>query len=218
MFYIDLNTHTIENKENRQKIFVIDTGIKEDMANQPYMCKDGVRKTSVINSPYDTNGHGSDIVEIIASNMDVSKYCIVSISWYENMLSSYKGLRSIIEALEMVNKDKVKIVNLSLSGIAFDKKEFNEIKKLLKKGVIVNVASGNNGEFLTKEICNVYPTCYVNYLNNSEKQFFNSIGASDTKKSNKGYGINYYRSGKGLYNMSGSSQATAWFTNELVRK
>ena len=204
--------------DNRLRIVVVDTGLAQKDMKQPYLCKEGVFYTSFVTKQYDEIGHGKSITDIIAQNMDMTKYCITPIVWYDRGVSNNNTGNSLIEALQIANKLKPHIVNLSLSGRNYNPRELFELRDLLASGAYVNVASGNDSLILTKEECEVYPTCYNAYFTPKDRKRFIPVTSNDLPSSNQGYGVKAFRTGYGLDGLKGTSQATAWYTNSMVRK
>jgi serine protease len=84
--------------------------------------------------------------------------------------SSFTSLSSIVKGIRWaVNKQKVKVVNLSLTGGVYSVTSDRFFKRLTtKKGVLVVAASGNGGSSVTS-----YPAGYDSVL---------SVGAIDENK------------------------------------
>lgn len=197
--------------ESRIKIAVVDTGIHKQQVLLPYMCKSGVRNMTEFDES-DVNGHGSHIVHIIGTRIDVKKYCIVSYKVWHN---SQKGVMSnTLKALEDIADNDFKYVNVSMSGGDFNIKEYLLFKRLTNSEVKVSVAAGNNKITFTDRSCSIYPACYK--LNHN----FYVVSAKDTPASNKGK-FTIKEKGRNISSyggiMSGSSQATAIWTSKLTK-
>lgn len=204
-------------KENRIKIAVIDSGISHKQSLLPYMCKNGVRNATE-HGKSDVHGHGSHIVHIIGSRIDIKKYCIVSYKVWHSKSAVTDVLDNTYRALTDVSQDNTfKYVNVSMSGGEFYKPEYIRLKQLLEKGVKISVAIGNNSTELYSNQCRVYPACY----RLSFKENFYVVQAKDVLSSNKAY-FAVKEQGRAIASwqgvrLSGSSQATALFTSKLIK-
>lgn len=201
--------------ENRIKVAVIDTGLSYKQSISNYMCDNG--HIAVINSnPYDIQGHGTNIISIISKSINPKTHCIVSYKVIEHSKGNYKTILAREKALDMILKDKlIKYINISLESNALFKHELLTIVSLLKRGVVISVAAGNDSINLDKK-CHVFPACYKKYINSNN---FRIVGA---KGSYSNYGsivtdiFSGYRVGYPI--MTGTSQATAQKTAQLLQK
>lgn len=203
-------------QENRIKIAVVDTGIHKSQTLRPYMCKSGVKNMTKYEKS-DAHGHGSHIVHIIGSRIDVKKYCIVSYKVYHhpNVYSNndMQVMTDSLKALKDIEKNDYKYVNISMSG-GYNSTEYFTFKRLTRRGVKISVAAGNDSVTFTKKKCEIYPACY------KIKSNFYVVSAKDTIRSNKGW-FTIKERGKDILSyggtMSGSSQATAIWTSKLIK-
>jgi hypothetical protein len=203
--------------ETRTKIAVVDTGISDSQILQPYMCENGVKNMTKYGRS-DAHGHGSHIVHIIGSRIDVSKYCIVSYKVYHHPKvykpKSDEAMKDSLKALKDIENRDYKYVNISMSG-GYSTTEYFTFKRLTRRGVKVSVAAGNDEVTFTKKRCEVYPACYK-----LRKNFY-VVSAKDMVKSNKGW-FTIKEKGKNIKSyggtMSGSSQATALWTAKLINE
>jgi len=105
---------------------------------------------------------------------------------------------------------------MSVAGPGFNYQEYDTLYNLLQSGTKIIVAAGNNSLDLSFT-CDVFPACYFN----DEPNFF-VVGAKDLKMSNKKGPVNVKRPGKDRCGfgicMSGTSQAAAEFTADLISK
>jgi hypothetical protein len=184
-------------KETRIKIAVIDTGVSR--FQEQYLCKGG-KKSLVDDLGYDTNGHGTNIISILASGLDFSKYCIISYKVFSSY--SYDGILAV--AINEAIMDKVQYINLSAAGTGSSFSEKHAIEQTIKNGIYIFIAGGNDSKNLDKK-CDVYPACY-----RFDSQYFKVIGATDTGTSNTGSFFYAYAKGRkqGFPPMTGTSQAT----------
>jgi subtilisin family serine protease len=196
--------------ETRGRIAVIDTGISTKQLNSDYMCKDMPVFTVNNRTGLDYNGHGTNVVGLIAERIDKTKYCITSYSMTPgNSTSEYMYfLRKVLEHGAVG-------VNISLEGPFVIEGEAELLEKITEKAKVF-VAAGN-AEVDLDEQCNAYPACYrlqnkkINVVGN--RRFF-------WKYSNYGDIVNIWKDGvnKGFPVFTGSSQSTAIATGEFFSK
>lgn len=188
------------------RVAVIDTGINITKAPNVKLCNTDHKDFSA-SSIVDTNGHGTNVSEIIAKNNKDNDYCIYAIKFYSENTDT---LKAFVQSLVYVNTLKVDIVNLSVSGSGFSKLESILIKQLLDKGVKVVVAAGNDNKDISKK-CDVYPACYDDRI---------YIIGNKSNKSNYGKQVDFVLNGNrvnaGGKVLSGSSQSAAIFSGILV--
>lgn len=192
---------------NATKVAVIDSGYTKNQKTN--MCDLGHR--SFINDNlYDELGHGTNVIGIISKAK--SNFCIISYKIFSKKTDNF--MIPYYHALFNSFLEDVDIVNLSLSGFQADVLEFYLIEKLLKKGVTVIVAAGNNSKELVPN-CNIFPACYKYHFQKFKN--FIVVAASDLPKSNYGT-ITVYEKGRdqGSPKMSGSSQAAANYTKKYI--
>jgi len=205
---------------SRIKVIVIDSGVGNHQINQPYMCKNA-SKTLVGNGKFDNSGHGTNIISIIQQGINVKTHCIVSYKiWYAG-ISGEDSIAASIKALRLaLNSKNVGFVNISMGGPEPHKMEKFLIKQLLINNVKVVVAAGNgdgNGKAINLDKnCEYFPACYkktlqyTNFYVVTANLYSSNYGAIVTDKLN---GINI-----GIPKRSGTSQATASKTSQLLKK
>lgn len=143
--------------ETRSRIVVIDTGLTANFPTK-YRCIDG-DKDFTNTDLLDKMGHGTIVANLIIENMDASEYCINTLKWVEYRAND-KDKDAIYNALKHAATLKgVKYINMSLAGRLKVPKESAILNKLMKKGVTIVVAAGNDGYNLSKG-CIIYPACY----------------------------------------------------------
>ena len=212
-------------RESRKVIAVIDTGFYSQDINKKYMCKTAhwsvplylphFSKKGLI--PVSTfNEHGPNVIGLIGNKIDSTKYCIKSFRVLKIVATT-----SYLAALKAVVKEKNLVgLNISMGGDAYFEEENEALKKLVKRGVKVNVAAGNDSRILTKKECTYYPACFKlrkAYQSNN----FKVVGAVDTGSSNTSEDFEIlYRKGleQGTPVKTGTSQATANYTGEIFSK
>ena len=194
-----------------------------------FLCEDGHADFSgKTEDAQDTIGHGTNIVGIIAANMNVEKYCITVIKYssgIEEADQSLNLIKSIIYSIDL----KPYLVNISLSGPGFNAIEHNALFVLLKNGTIVNVAAGNDAKNLLPipEACTIYPACHIFKDKRGKKiENFHVVGNMNKHfrqepSSNYGPHVTDWRVGvvQCAYGicLTGTSQATAVLSSEFVR-
>jgi subtilisin family serine protease len=202
--------------ETRKIVAVVDTGLPSDSKIMPYLCK-GLQFDVTDKGLEDVHGHGTNVVGIIAQNLNPKTHCISMIKWWHTAGEATWQVseRRIINYTKLLLKIKPSIVNLSLSGNLYSQAEYVGIKLLLLSGTKVVVAAGNDGKDLSLT-CDSYPACYKIYSKN-----FLVVGAANSKYSNfKGPVTNILpgtnlRGIIGAY-MSGTSQAASAMTSKLL--
>jgi subtilisin family serine protease len=210
-------TNEDSDKTTKMKVVIIDTGIKKDKRIEPFLCKESYDATGT--GIEDRNGHGTHIASIIAENLDTSKYCLYIVKFFdkEDVMKHYIKAIKHVESLK-----NVFVVNMSLGGPKSDKEEREILENELKKGIILNVAAGNEGLNLDTH-CGSYPACY----NFSSKNFHSVGNLSNVSKerwgsSNYGKVVKYWEVGAKVKTwagtMTGTSQATAIHTRNMVKK
>ena len=210
-----LTPNLINANETRIKIAVIDTGVSRSVAQMSYMCENGVKNFTIDNT-YDTNGHGSHIVNIIGSRIDSKKYCIVSYKVFYD--KDYSSIDTSLNALSSVYRDKnIKYVNISMNGNLQDIREFSLIEKITSRGTKFTVAAGNESKKLSYNNCDQFPSCYKLKLSN--KHNFNVVGALNADFSNYGPVVDVVVDGTveslGVVKR-GTSQASAMYASTLI--
>ena len=199
---------------DRIKIALIDTGINYEFFPQEFVCGEFDLTGSDIG---DHVGHGTLMAGLITKGLDVNKYCLVIIKWFNRYSSSTDRVE---EALGIARSEHVSFVNLSMEGDVPSIAEQNHISALLDAGAKVSVAAGNHHKDLSV-MCDVFPACYDKHPN-----FYvvGSIGANGKIASHSNFGgpVNAFADGVDqCYRggcSSGTSAATANWTNHLVKE
>jgi len=203
--------------ETRIKIGMIDTGVTRKQAKSPYMCENGVKSMLKNNKGYDDHGHGENIFGLIVKGLDPKTHCIISYKFF-SPFRNVNTFETVSKAVLTSIDDGVKYLNLSLSGTGYTKNELIAVKKALESNITLIVAAGNNGANLDKK-CIYYPACYKNFKIKNIKNLI-VVGAYDLLESNYGAVVNVYMPGSrvGIPVKSGTSQATALYTNFYIKK
>ena len=207
-------------QEKRVKIAVIDSGVGYWQAGQKFMCQDGRKTLIKDDNGYDTNGHGRNIISIITRNLNPTKYCIISYKVID-FRANRGNMKHFVRAIYQAIRDKVKYINISMSGYSKYKPEYLAIIKALKRKITIIVAAGNDGWNLDQS-CTVFPACYKKYIKKRYRHRLKVIGANlpNSNYSKNRKIINIYENGKnqGSPVMSGTSQATANYTGKIISR
>lgn len=204
--------------EKKEIIAVIDTGASFSQITDGILCNKG-RISYVGDSGIDRNGHGRNIIGIIAKKMNTEKQCILSYKVWEKGINGKKATSNIVRAILHATARGAKYINISMGGPLFDNAEFAAIKRANRLGIHVIVASGNEGKDFNKVKCDYYPACYRTKYQSTK---FRVVTTKSLKSSNRGDIVtNIERGSKvkaGGKTLSGTSQAAAVLTSKLINK
>lgn len=199
--------------DDRIKIGMIDSGISQKQSTSKILCTDGMKSMVEKDLGYDTHGHGTNIFGLISKDLDPKKYCIISYKIWNSSTPAQKVMQFSTNAIKQAVEDGVKFLNISMSGYGYHVPEFIALQYATQYMLVI-VAAGNDSQSLDNR-CDVFPACYRHLL----KSNFYVIGGYDVKESNYGNIVDFYTYGKkmGIPVLSGTSQATAFFTNKLIK-
>lgn len=219
------------------KVMVIDTGIAGTNLNlDPYLDKNDMTKHPI--SYTDTSmslitglqGHGTHVAGIIVNNV-CKQVKLYSCNYYILDFDTKKVNPHLLECLKRAKDEKMDYVNFSSGGKEEIKEEFEALKELLRDGHTKFItAAGNENTNLTKKCHGYYPACYDlknvilvgNVDESKDIRPFNRLPSS-----NYGYREMKWASGTNIVSsipsnklgvMSGTSQAAAMYTNELLKE
>lgn len=173
------------------------------------LCKDGLRDFRKLkDSAY--LDHASNVAALITQYAGPAKFCIIHYPVHtKNGLDWTAYFTALIDIIKSKNID---IVNLSMAGKSFSATESDLLLNILKNNTVVAAAAGNEGLNLDKTGCIVYPACV-------HPSIF-VIGAN-IEQSNYGSVVDLFEYGSNMsaggVTLSGTSQATAVFTGNLIR-
>lgn len=202
------------------RIAVLDTGLNPTITtNKIKICEDGYHDFTG-SGIMDTSGHGSNVSDIITNRLEKYDYCLYILKYHESG-NPKKSLENLIKAYVWIrdNLSKINFINLSGGGNGFVSDEAKLVKQILdNRNIVWVVAAGNEDTDLDK-LCDFMPACIdprlivVGNIQSNGKLF---------PSSNYGKVVDVYRVGvkvfgAGMY-LSGTSQATAVYTNELLLK
>lgn len=168
----------------------------------------------------DYHGHGTHIAGLILNNT-CPEVELESCSWF-SIVNPNGDYKDYINCLRNAILEKPDFINISSGGPNYDQEEFNLLTILSNMGVKIIVAAGNNGKDLSKTT-NYYPAKYKiknlipvgNLYSNGERNITSNYGL-ENEVWEPGTEINstlpYNKYGR----MTGTSQATAKYTNKLL--
>lgn len=204
------------------RIAVIDSGYTYTEYSKVKFCATG-HKDFTNTGIRDNHGHGTHITNTIVTRLTVD-YCIIIIKFHDPKTNKYFSEYSSQKQFDYLLSQDVDVINYSAGGPGYFKDEKKSIVTLLKRGVKIFVAAGNEGLNLNED-CNYYPACYnlkglrvVGSINKDNKR---------SKFSNYGKVVDSWEIGVDVvedtgYNgpraMNGTSQATAIATANYVNR
>lgn len=203
------------------RVAVVDTGLDlQDPRFKKHLCKTG-HKDFTGEGIYDKEGHGTHVTGLIQEYAKDAKYCLIIIKFYGKSLGS-KNHGTFIQAIQYAESLNVDYINVSGGGNDASKEEKEAIAS--HPNTLVIAAAGNDGKDLSDpEYAGFYPACYpyknvivVGALNEkNERANFSNYGTRvDIWK--RGTNINSTWPGGYTAFESGTSQATAIYTGELI--
>lgn len=203
--------------ERRARVVVIDTGLNPSLLRADYMCKD-VAQLGFDDQLKPDNMHGTNIVSIIQEGMNIEKYCItmIKVDLTNRIVDEFALALKYPRALS-----NTYTLNLSLVTYGYKHGDYQLIKSILRSGIKVNAAAGNDGTNLDP-MCSIYLACFGKLLERENKLALRAnlkiIGAF-APYSNYGDVVDIFLPGgpMGTPPMQGTSMATALYTNILVR-
>lgn len=171
----------------------------------------------------DNHGHGTHIAGIIRQKAENTKVKFMILKYFDPLAPEGDNLVNSVKAIRYATKMKVDIINYSGGGDHKSLMEEQAIREAQGSGILIVAAAGNNGRNTDEE--GYYPANY-------EIDNLISVGATDFQQrrlpsSNHGpRTVHTMAPGKDIYStlpggkygyMTGTSQATAWVSGELVR-
>ena len=138
------------------KIGVIDTGVDYFHPDLYGFGPDGkiINGYNYINEnnpPLDTNGHGTEVVGIIAADGELKGIAPKSsiIAYKVSVDGNSVSPQLIIKAIEQAIKDEVDIINISLGVNRTNSKIDQAVNAAIESGIVVVTAAGNDGPGLS---------------------------------------------------------------------
>lgn len=209
------------------RIAVLDSGYdykstwSKDIA-RPKLCDRG-HKSYVGKTILDDHGHGTHVAGLIAQNNQDVDYCLVIIKVF-NVKDTRFNLENVRNGLKYAADIGVDIINYSGDGVARDEVECSVIGDVLRRGIKVVAAAGNEHSDL---ITNPYYPAMCDsriYKITATTDKFERLPASNY--ASKPIPNIYWELGDKVMSLlpnnrtgvlSGTSMATAIFTQRLVR-
>src|SRR5271169_3974173 len=127
------------------RVAILDTGFDRSLSNAPLCYGRAAEDTHHLK-------HGTNVADLIYINAGDTGYCLIPI----RVVSPELTLADYFEALYLLSKQKIDVLNLSLSGNEYYPTEVRLLKVLLDQGVTIFAAAGNTHHDLTKK-CDIYP-------------------------------------------------------------
>lgn len=206
-------------KETRKKIAVIDSGI--DLKNEklkPYICNTG-NFDFTGEGLQDTHGHGTNVSWLIVKNLNPKEYCVMSLKYFSttNHHNNLSGeIKSFIRAAEL----GAVLINFSGGGMFASSAENQAVNYALSKGIKVVVAAGNNSTDLSRD-CNYFPACGIKHENfyvvGSTYENGQRLPSSNYNGPVQNWEVGYQQEGPDGKRLTGTSQATAVFSGNLLK-
>lgn len=192
-------------------IAVVDGGFTEADAAQYgiRLCKNGIRNYSTVKGLH--RDHALNVAALIAREAKDANYCIINYQIFSEKGFDLKAYYSAL--INIILTNSAAIVNLSIQGSSPDDIERSLLNQLLDKEVSIVASAGNQGLYLDKISCKVYPACNDQRI---------TVVGNFSSSSNYGPVVDLIENGQdataGGSTMSGTSQAAAIFTGKAVLK
>jgi len=209
--------------EKPMVVAIIDTGLSlTDRRFKPYLCKSGHWNfvTNTRNTE-DLDGHGTHVTGSIIKYAESSNYCLVIVKYWSKDLTSKVSMDNMRKAISYVGQLRASIVNISSSGMSFDKEERDHIENA--SNTLFVVAAGNDRRNI--DIYHTFPASY-----NLANVFpVGALTASGTISSFSNYGstVKFWELGERVFStlpggsngiLSGTSMATSIKTGKLIKQ
>lgn len=209
------------------KVAVLDTGYDfkstwSKSAVKPKLCTEGHKSFS--GDIQDTHGHGTHIAGIIAQGNQYVDYCIIVIKVFDPQRREYNK-QNAVNAFKYAIDIGADIINYSGGGIGREEIECSILDYVLGQGVIVVAAAGNERSDLSVKpyypaMCD--PRIYKVAAKTVDNKRLPASNYTTHKISNLqwelGQNVMSLLPNNSTGFMSGTSQATAIFTQKLVRR
>lgn len=209
-----LSTIPQAHSETRTRILIIDTGINVEEIDKRTLCEDGHYDATGFGIQ-DNVGHGTNIYKIIQEGLDYKTQCITVIKFFHLGFQDQNTALDVNNLFTNINKivdnTHYLLVNLSFSGPVPLAAEHLMVSNFINKGTRVVIAAGNDYLDLDKA-CTAYPTCYTDLI--TKNMYI--VGAYDVLQSNYGSVVKYHRAGFMIKGMTGTSQAAANMSKDLL--
>lgn len=184
------------------RIAVLDTGLTATKGVK--LCRPIIDLTKT-NTKSEFNYHGDNVTHIISDGL--KNYCIIHIKVSSEIKKESYYVSGIYEAIRL----GADIINISGGGPGASVHELAAVRYAEFKHIIIVAAAGNDGKDLDKG-CYYYPACYASVV----------VIGNKHKSSNYGNKVNKYMRAvnvkAGDVTLTGTSQAAAMFTHELVKR
>ena len=166
----------IKAQADQIKVAVLDTGIKASELYKFKVCDQGM-KDFTNTGMEDTNGHGTNVAEIILKYNQNPNVCFMFLKVFSDEATQYNTMQAQVYAME----HDVKVINYSGGNNTADPLEKELLDMYFKKKGVFIAAVGNKHEDLDKN-CNYYPACYDKRIFTvSNGKYYSNILKTSTK-------------------------------------
>lgn len=210
------------------KVAVLETGydFKSTWSKstvKPKLCAEG-HKDFTEDTIQDTHGHGTHIAGIIAQNNQLIDYCLVIVKVFDPLHKEYNKL-NVVTAFKYAVDIGADIINYSGGGVGREDIECTILNYALGRGVKVVAAAGNEHSDLT--VKPYYPAMCDPRIYKIAAKTANNERLPASNYTVKHIPNLFWELGQNVMSllpnnttgvMSGTSQATAIFTQKLVRR
>lgn len=170
----------------------------------------------------DRNGHGTHIAGIILKDT-CPEVELISCKYYDDVTLGH-NLDNTIKCFKQALNQHIDIINYSSTGTTNSQEEFDVLTQLSNRGTQIVVSMGNDGIDISKEGNDKYPAKYD--IENIVP--VGNLTQDGHRNSSSNYGLSreVWMVGTEIYStlpynqfgyMTGTSQATAAYTNKLLK-
>lgn len=186
------------------RVAIIDTGLDiKSEYYKPFLCKSGHRDFTGTGLK-DNDGHGSYVANLVIRNAHTNHFCLVIYKFYTAKIKQSWN-QSLLQALKEASKQKIKLVNLSVSGEGYLKEEDDYFSS--NRDITFVTAAGNDDVNLDEDPR--YPASY-DYPN------ILVVGALDKYSGKKNEVSNYGKRVRYWEKAEATSYATAIKTGKII--
>jgi subtilisin family serine protease len=197
---------TAQDTRELNRVAVIDTGLDiKSEYYKPFLCPSG-HKDFTGTGIQDDDGHGTYVANLIVTNSHTDNFCLVIYKFYTNKIKRSWN-RALMEALQDASKQKIKLVNLSLSGAGYMEDEDDFFSN--NRDITFITAAGNDGVDIKEDPR--YPASY-DYPNIWVVGALDRHSGERHEVSNYGYRVRFWEKA------DATSYATAIKTGKVIKQ